>query len=73
MKLSKLAETQLNEIQYAFGCSKQKAISYALESLHAFETLTNDQIYNWLDDNKKQEFLEWQMKHKDDRVPLKSN
>lgn len=73
MALSKLAEKQLNEIQYAFGCGKDKAISYALESLHAFEEMSGDQVYSYLEENCPDAFIKWQTEHKDDRVKLESN
>ena len=73
MKLSPLAEKQLIEIQYAFGCSKNKAISYALESLHAFENVTDDQIYNHLETNHSRNFNEWMKDNSDNRIKLESN
>ena len=62
IKLSKLAETQVNEIMYALGCTKSEAISHALESQNAFEQITDDQILNWLDTNHKKQLEEWQQK-----------
>jgi len=75
MALSELAQKQLNEIQYAFGCGKEKAISYALESLHAFETVTDNQIYTYLESVAEHQvgFEKWLREHQADRVKLLSN
>lgn len=63
IKLTPVAEKQVIEIQYALGCTKSQAISIALESMNAFEQITDDQIYNWLDDNHKEKLLEWNKKN----------
>lgn len=63
LKLSKLAEMQIAEIQYALNCTRSEAISTALESQHAFEQITDDQIINWLDTNHPEKLTEWQKKH----------
>lgn len=73
MKLSPLAEEQLKAIQYSFGCSKNKALSHALESLHAFEVITEDQVLNWLDTNHKKELENWEIENVDGRVKLENN
>lgn len=73
MALSQLAQKQLAEIQYAFGCGKDKAISYALESLHAFESISGDQVLNWMDDNYKEELQKWETDNADKRVKLENN
>jgi hypothetical protein len=75
MALSTLAQKQLNEIQYAFGCGKEKAISYALECLHAFEAVTDNQVYNYLESvaEHQEGFEKWLAEHQDDRVKLLSN
>ena len=73
MNLSKLAEKQLIEIQYAFGCTEEDAVSYALESLHAFETITDDQIYNWLHTKHPEQLEVWQQVNNEDRILLENN
>lgn len=73
MRLSKLAEEQINEIQYALGCSKQDAISHALESQNAFERITDDQIYNWLDTNHKGKLEGWMKRNEGKQVKIESN
>jgi hypothetical protein len=73
MKLSPLAEIQLNEIQYSFGCSKNKAISYALESLHAFENIRQDQVLNFLDTYNTRQLQEWEIDNQDKRVKIENN
>ncbi len=73
IKLSELAEIQINEIRYALGCTQSEAISHALESQHAFEQITDDQIFNWLDTNNKKQLEDWQLKNDNKRAKIDSN
>lgn len=72
-ELSLLAQVQVAEIMYALGCTKIEAISHALESQHAFEQVTDDQIFNWLEDNHAEAFKNWMLKNDANRVKLESN
>lgn len=72
-KLSEVAEKQINEIQYALGCSRPKAICHALEAMNAFEEITDDQIFNWLDTHHKEKLNEWEVKNEGKRAKLASN
>lgn len=72
-KLSKVAKNQINEIQYALDCSVSDAINHALESMHAFENITNDQILNWLDTNHKAELNKWELDNEGKRAKIDSN
>jgi predicted transcriptional regulator len=73
IKLSEVAEKQINEIQYALGCSRPKAISHALETMNAFEQITDDQILNWLDTNHKEKLHDWEVGNEGKRAKLSSN
>ncbi len=73
MKLSEVAEAQLSEIMYAFGCSKPKAISYALECLAAFEYVNDEDVYSFLDTADPTALKKWQTKNIGKRVKLESN
>ncbi len=73
MKLSIVAEKQIVEIQYALGCSKANAINHALESQHAFESITDDQIFNWLDTYHKDQLEAWRIDNKDKVSKTPSN
>ncbi len=71
--VSELAEQQLTEIVYALGCSRLDAISHALESQNAFEQITDDQIFNWLDTEHKDKLIAWQLTNKGKRAEIESN
>jgi len=73
IKLSEIAETQINEIVYALGCTKSQAISHALESQHAFEKITEDQIFNWLEDNHKEALAKWQTENDSKLAKIEAN
>lgn len=73
IKLSEVAETQIIEIMYDLGCTKSEAISHALESQHAFEKITDDQIINWLDTNHKEALEKWQTENDSKLSKVASN
>lgn len=73
IKLSPLAEKQLNDIMYALGCTKSEAICHALESQEAFENITEDQIFNWLDTNYKEQLIKWELSMVGKRAIIDNN
>jgi hypothetical protein len=70
IKLTELAETHLNNLQYGMETQRpdgtatySDAVNYTMENEALFEEITGDQILNWLMDNHREKYEEARKKY----------